>query len=158
LLEELNTRPFKKLPGSRRTLFESLDRPALRPLPTEPYVYAEWKRARVHIDYHIEVDEHYYSVPYALVKQVLDVRVTAHTVECFHKGSRVASHPRSSQKGRHTTLPEHMPEAHRQYAQWTPQRLIDWAAKTGPATAATVEGILRSRAHPKAKAFAPLWA
>jgi transposase len=149
LLEELNTRPFKKLPGSRRTLFETLDRPALRPLPAEPYVYAEWKRARVHIDYHIEVDDHYYSVPYALVKQVLDVRVTAHTVECFRKGSRVASHTRSSQKGRHTTLPEHMPEAHRSYAQWTPQRLIDWAAKTGPATAATVEGILRSRAHPQ---------
>jgi transposase len=89
---------------------------------------------------------------------VLDVRVTAHTVECFHKGSRVASHPRFSQKGRYTTLPEHMPEAHRSYAQWTPQRLIDWAAKTGPATAATVEGILRSRAHPLTKAFAPLWA
>jgi hypothetical protein len=67
LLEELNTRPFKKLPGSRRTLFESPDRPALQPLPSEPYVYAEWKRARVHIDYHIEVNDHYYSVPYALV-------------------------------------------------------------------------------------------
>jgi transposase len=150
LLGDLNDRPFKKLPGSRRMLFESLDRPALRTLPAEPYEYAEWKRSRVHIDYHVEVDGHYYSVPYALVKQRLDVRVTAHIVEGFHKGQRVASHPRSSQKGRHTTLPEHMPQAHRSHAQWTPQRLIDWAAKTGPATGAAVEAILRGRAHPHA--------
>jgi transposase len=149
LLGDLNDRPFKKLPGSRRMLFESLDRPALRALPAEPYEYAEWKRSRVHIDYHVEVDGHYYSVPYALVKQMLDVRVTAHIVEGFHKGQRVASHPRSSQKGRHTTLPEHMPQAHRSHAQWTPQRLIDWAAKTGPATGAAVEAILRGRAHPQ---------
>jgi transposase len=149
LLEALNARPFKKLPGSRRTLFEHLDRPALRPLPTEPYVYAEWKRARVHIDYHVEVEGHYYSVPYPLVKQVLDVRLSAHTIECFHKGQRVASHLRSPHKGRHTTASEHMPQAHRHYAEWTPQRLIDWAAKTGPATAAMVETILARRAHPQ---------
>ena len=108
LLERLNTRPFRKLPGSRRTQFELLDQPALRPLPSSPYVFAEWKSARVHIDYHVEVDGHYYSVPHALVRRQLDVRLTAHTVECFHRGQRVASHVRSSRKARHTTAPEHM--------------------------------------------------
>ncbi|MCO3750535.1 IS21 family transposase, partial [Pseudomonas aeruginosa] len=95
LLERLNQRPFKKLPGARQTAFDSLDRPALRPLPEQPYVYAEWKKARVHIDYHVEVDGHYYSGPYQLVKTQLEVRLTARTVECFHANQRVASHLRS---------------------------------------------------------------
>lgn len=146
-LDELNRRPFKKLPGSRLSLFEQIDRPAMRPLPPEPYVFAEWKKARVHIDYHVQVDGHYYSVPYQLVKQPLDVRLSANTVECFHKGQRVASHPRSHQKGRHTTIAEHMPQAHQAYAQWTPQRLIHWAEKTGPATAQVMAAILASRPH-----------
>ncbi len=149
LLDALNNRPFKKLPGSRKTLFEQLDRPAMKPLPAEPYVYAEWRKARVHIDYHLEVDAHHYSVPYPLVKQTLEVRLSAHTVEIYQRGQRVASHPRSYLKGRHTTLPEHMPEAHRAYAQWTPQRLIHWAEKTGSATTAVVTAILRSRRHPQ---------
>ena len=149
LLVRLNARAFKKLPGSRRALFEQLDRPALRPLPAEPYQFAEWRKARVHIDYHVEVDGHYYSVPYQLVKKPLEVRLTQRTVECFHQGQRVASHRRSPFKGRHTTVPEHMPRAHREYAAWTPQRLIGWAKQTGPATAAVVEYILERRAHPQ---------
>ncbi len=112
LLERLNARPFKKLPGSRQSAFDTLDRPALRPLPEQPYVYAEWKKARVHIDYHVEVDGHYYSVPYQLVKKQLEVRLTARTVECFHANQRVASHLRSLHKGRHSTLTEHMPKSH----------------------------------------------
>jgi len=135
LLERLNTRPFKKLPGSRRELFERLERPALRPLPAQPYEFAEWKKVRVNIDYHVDIEGHYYSVPYQLVS--------------FHKGQRVASHPRSHLKGRHTTLPEHMPTSHRSYAEWTPQRLIRWAEKTGPATASMVQTILERRAHPQ---------
>jgi len=123
LLGQLNERPFKKLPGCRRTLFEQLDRPAMTPLPSERYTYAEWKRARVHIDYHVEVEGHYYSVPYQLVKQELDVRLAAQTVELFHRGKRIASHQRSTHKGWHTTLAEHMPQAHRQYASWTPESL-----------------------------------
>ena len=123
LLERLNQRPFKKLPGSRRTAFETIDRPALRPLPLTPYVYATWKRVRVNIDYHVEVDGHYYSVPYTLVKQALDVRLTEHTVECFHQRRRIASHVRSPLKGRHTTVAEHMPKAHRKFAEETPERL-----------------------------------
>ncbi len=149
LLVRLNDRPFKKLPGSRRTAFAALDQPALRPLPATPYEYATWKTVRVHIDYHVEVDGHYYSVPYALVKQPLAVRLSERTVECFHHGQRVASHVRSPQKGHHTTVPAHMPTAHREYAAWTPQRLVRWAAQTGPATAAVVGEILATRVHPQ---------
>ena len=107
-LEWLNARPFRKLPGSRRTAFESIDRPALRALPVEPYVFAEWKKVRVHVDYHIEFERHYYSVPHALVGRELHARFTAHTVELFHRGQRVASHVRSHLRGRHTTVAEHM--------------------------------------------------
>jgi transposase len=139
LLLALNTRPFKQLPGSRQSLFETLDRPALQPLPAQLYEYAEWKRARVNIDYHVEVEGHYYSVPYALVKQQLEVRVSARVVELFHKGTRVASHVRSRLKGRHSTVAAHMPTAHRHYVAWTPQRLIRWAADSGAATAQVVE-------------------
>jgi transposase len=149
LLVDLNGRSFKKLPGSRQTLFETLDRPALGALPTPPYEYAEWERARVNIDYHIDVEGHYYSVPYALVRHQLDVRLTEHVIEVFHQGKRVASHPRSHLKGRHTTVSDHMPKAHRQYAEWTPKRLIRWAAGSGVATARVVETILASRAHPQ---------
>jgi transposase len=149
LLERLNQRPFKKLPGSRRTAFETIDRPALRPLPLTPYVYATWKRVRVNIDYHVEVDGHYYSVPYTLVKQALDVRLTEHTVECFHQRQRIASHVRSPLKGRHTTVAEHMPKAHREFAEWTPERLVRWAEKTGPATAGVIGHILANRPHPQ---------
>jgi len=149
LLVALNQRPFKKLPGSRQRVFEALDRPALRPLPVAPYEYAAWKLVRVNIDYHVEVDGHYYSVPYRLVKQQLETRLTAHIVEIFHKGTRVASHQRSPLKGRHSTVAAHMPKAHQQYAEWTPQRLVRWAAKTGEATARVVETILTARPHPQ---------
>jgi transposase len=149
LLERLNARPFKKLPGSRQELFEQLDRPALRPLPEQPYEFAEWKKVRVNIDYHVEVDGHYYSVPYQLVRKSLEARYSERTVECFHKGQRVASHVRSHLKGRHTTVAEHMPASHRSYAEWTPQRLIRWAEKTGPAAASVVQSILERRAHPQ---------
>ncbi len=149
LLERLNARAFKKLPGSRQELFQSLDAPALKLLPTTPYTYAEWKKVRVHIDYHVEVDGHYYSVPYQLTKLQLDARLTAYTMECFHKGKRVASHARSRNKGRHTTVAEHMPESHRKYGDWSPQRLISWAEKIGASTAQVITSILSSRRHPQ---------
>ncbi|MEN8130400.1 MAG: IS21 family transposase [Pseudomonadota bacterium] len=149
LLDKLNRRAFKKLPGSRLSHFETIDKPALQPLPAAPYEFAQWKKARVHIDYHVEVDGHYYSVPHTLVKRQLDVRYSATTIECLHQGQRVASHVRSHLKGRHTTVPEHMPKAHREMAQWTPQRLINWAQKIGPATAALIEAILQRRKYPQ---------
>ena len=149
LRERLNTRAFRKLPGTRQALFTTLDQPAMKALPESRYVFAEWRRARAHIDYHIEVGGHYYSVPYQLVGQQLEVRLTAHTVEVLHKGSRIASHVRSPVKGRHTTVTSHMPKAHREYAEWTPQRLIAWATHTGPATAQLITHVMESRAHPQ---------
>ncbi len=149
LLEVLNNRPFKKLPGTRRSMFESLDQPAMQPLPASAYEYAKWKKVRVNIDYHVAIEKHYYSVPYQLVKQQIEARITSNTVELLHKGKRVASHRRSYQPGRHTTVNGHMPKAHREYAEWTPQRLVRWAAESGPATARLVETILSSRPHPQ---------
>ena len=149
LLVELNSRPFQKLSGCRKQLFETLDQPALKPLPVQPYQYAEWKIATVHIDYHIEADSHYYSVPHQLIGKLIDVRITATTVECFYKSRPVASHIRSYLKGRHTTLKEHMPKSHQQWAKWNPQRFINWAAKIGPHTAELIEVILNSRKHPQ---------
>ncbi|HET90758.1 MAG TPA: IS21 family transposase, partial [Chloroflexi bacterium] len=148
LLREYNRRPFQQLEGCRESLFLSLDRPALGPLPAHPYEYAEWKKARVSIDYHVEVDRHWYSVPYTLIRQQVEVCLSARTVEILHRGRRVASHPRSFARGRHTTVPEHMPRHHREYVQWSPQRLVRWAQQTGPACAQLVEQVLASRAHP----------
>jgi len=148
-LELLNNRPFRKLPGTRKSRFEELDRPAMLPLPELPYQFAQWKVARVHIDYHVDVEGHFYSVPYRLVREQVDVRYTSATVECFHKGKRIASHPRSFVKGKFTTNPEHMPPAHLAYADCTPGRLISWASQTGKATTAVVESILSRRAYPE---------
>ena len=149
MLVELNARPFKKLPGSRASVFQAIDRPALKALPSVPFEYADWKKVRVHIDYHIEFARHYYSVPHALVGKELDARVSATTVELFHRGVRVASHIRSRRTGGFTTCPEHMPASHREYAKWTPERLRDWAATIGPATACVISAILAARRHPQ---------
>jgi len=147
LLDDLNRRPFKKLPGCRKEAFETLDRPVLKPLPVEPYAFAQWKKVRPGIDYHVEIYGHYYSVPSQLRGQQLEARITADTVECFYHRKRVASHLRCAQKGRHTTVFAHMPQGHQAQADWTPERLIRWAAKTGPKTAAMTEAILASRQH-----------
>jgi transposase len=149
LLQHLNDRPFKKLPGCRRSAFEEIDRPALKPLPATPYAYAEWKKARVNIDYHIEIAGHYYSVPHALVKRELDVRITQTTVECLHQGKRVASHPRSHRKGAHSTVTEHMPKAHQKHLEWSPGRFLNWALAIGPSTRNIVQWQLTHRPHPE---------
>jgi len=148
-LTALNHRAFKKLSGSRRQWFETLEQPALHPLPAEPDEFACWKKARVNIDYHIEVERHDYSVPYTLVRQEVDVRLTAATVEVFAQRQRVASHRRDHRPGRYTTVTAHRPKAHREYAEWTPERLVRWADQTGPSTAALVERILATRPHPQ---------
>jgi transposase len=149
LLRELNDRPFKKLPGSRASAFAEIDQPALKPLPAQPYEFAEWKKVRVHIDYHIEFDLHYYSVPHALVGKQLEARATATTVELFHRGVRVASHIRSRRPRHFSTRTEHMPASHREYAKWTPERLREWAATIGTATACVISAILAARRHPQ---------
>lgn len=148
-LERLNTRTMRRLRKSRWELFESLDRPAALGLPEKAYEYAEWLKARVNIDYHIEVDHHYYSVPFRLLRERLDVRLTAATVEAFRKGERVAAHVRSHMQGMHTTLKEHMPPEHQHYAEWNPARFIQWAAKIGAATAQLVQRIMTARTYPE---------
>lgn len=149
LVGELNGRLMRKLGASRREFFDTIDRPALQPLPAEPYQYAEWRRARVAPDYHVEVQGHFYSVPSRLIRQVVEVRITQRTVEAFHRGVRVASHVRSPVKHRHTTITEHMPSAHRRYAAWTPARLLAAAEKIGPSTIALCEAIMRTKPHPE---------
>jgi len=149
LLADLNARRMRLYGASRRELFERLDQPALRPLPAEPFVYGEWIKARVNIDYHVEVHHHYYSVPYDLAHEVVEIRVSATTVEALHRGQRVAAHPRDDTRGRHTTNPAHMPKAHQHHLEWTPSRLIQWAATIGPQTAALVAAILADRPHPE---------
>jgi transposase len=148
-LEDLNNKPLQKLKVSRRHLFETIDKPAMKPLPDKRYEYAEWEKHKVNIDYHVEVDHHYYSVPYQLKGETIDARITASMVEIFFKGKRVASHPRSTSPGRHTTLSAHMPESHKRYLEWTPSRIIRWAEKTGPSTASLVTEIMERRPHPE---------
>jgi transposase len=149
LLERLNHRRFRKREGTRTSLFAELDRPALQPLPVERYELAEWKSVRANIDYHVEIDRHYYSVPYQLVGRALEARFTATAVEIFHRSVRVASHPRSSAAYRHTTNPEHRPKSHQAHLEWTPSRLIHWAESIGPATAQIVHSILETKPHPE---------
>lgn len=149
LLPLLNERPFKKLPGSRQDAFERLDRDHLRALPTTRFVIANWKHARVNIDYHVEFDQHYYSVPYNLVRKAVELRITRAMLEVFISGTRVASHPRNMNKGHYSTRPEHMPAAHQAHAGWTPAKLQAWATKVGPCTALLVERLLLEKQHPE---------
>ena len=148
-LDRLNDKPFQKLDGSRRSVFEQLERQLMRPLPAQRFEYADWKVATVNIDYHVEVERHYYSVPYQLVHERCDVRLTATVVEIVLPGRRVASHVRSFVRGGYTTDPAHMPESHRRHQEWTPGRILNWAAETGPATAQVAHHILEHRPHPE---------
>jgi transposase len=149
LVEGLNQHPFRKMIGSRADLFARLDRPALRPLPAERYSFADWKPARVNIDYHVELDRHFYSVPYSLVGQKVELRYSSTTVEVFHRGVRVASHARSFQAGTATTVHEHRPKSHQRYLSWTPSRILNWASRAGSATRSVADSILKSRRHPE---------
>ena len=149
LVEQLNERPMRHLGATRRALFERFDHPALRPLPDAAYEYAEWRRCRVGLDYHVEIDKHFYSVPHRLLRQEVEARITTGTVELFHRGQRVASHVRSQHRYRPSTVAEHMPSAHRRYRDWTHERIRREAAAIGDDAAALVEVILRSRPHPE---------
>ena len=149
LLVALNARPYKKLPGCRRSVFDEFDKPAMQALPATRYEYAEWKVATVGIDYHVDVGGHYYSVPHRFAREKVDVRLTVSVVELFHRGSRVASHVRSALKGRHTTIDAHMTAAHLEVKGWSPQRLSDWAARIGPHTCAVITSVLGQRRHPQ---------
>ena len=145
----INAKVMRRVGKSRTELLEALERPALKGLPNEPYAYAEWKRARVAPDYHIEIADHFYSVPSKLIREIVEARITSATVEVFHKGQRIASHAFSPVRNRHTTITEHMPSAHRRYAEWTPAKMMDEAGKVGPATVALFEAIMKAKPHPE---------
>jgi transposase len=149
LLNIANNKAFKKLPGTRLSQFEAIDKPALRPLPTQPYIYSDFKHVRLGFDYHIEIDRHYYSAPYQLIKEKLEVRMTENTVEIFHKNKRIISHIRSHRKGSHTTISEHMPTRHQKHMQWTPGRLLNWGKSIGPQTLIVTKHILQKKDHPE---------
>ena len=154
LLEKLNHRPFKKLPGSRHSTFIEQEKSLLRPLPSHRFEFAEWRQATVNIDYHVSVQIaerkfHYYSVPYKLVRQKVDVRLTRRTVELFLKGTRVAAHARSNEPGKHTTVPEHMPDSHRRHLEWSPSRILNWVGKAGPSCREVAQQIMDDCQHPE---------
>jgi transposase len=149
LLAELNEQPFQKLEGSRNSWFQAYEKDKLLPLPQSPYQLATWSKATVNIDYHVAVQKHFYSVPYQLIHQVLDVRLTETTVELFQQGKRVAAHARSFRPGLATTLDEHRPKSHQKYLQWTPSRMEQWAQETGPACAQLVRQIMDQKPHPE---------
>lgn len=148
LLRAYNQRSFQDLPGSRLSQFLLLDKPALQPLPKERYQYAEWKKARVNIDYHVAFEKHFYSVPYTYIKEEITLRITRTTIECYYQNKRIASHLRSFHPG-HTTIREHMPKAHQAHVEWTPERLLNWAKKIGPSTEKLIESVIQSRAIPE---------
>lgn len=150
LLERLNTRPFQKLEGCRRSAFESIDRPAMRPLPARRYEIADWRHAKVNVDYCIAFEHRLYSVPYALVGEAVEIRATASVVEILHRGVRVASHPRSfGPKGTSVIADEHRPRAHRDYGRWPPERMVAWAESVGPRVGEVATAIMRHRTHPE---------
>jgi transposase len=149
VLDRMNGRPMRRLGVSRRELFETIERPALRPLPETDWEYAEWRLARVGLDYHIEIEGFYYSVPHSLLRVQVDVRITARIIEIFHRGRRVAAHQRRYGGPRHGTDPEHMPSAHRRYAEWSPERFRRWASNIGPNTEGLVIAVLANRPHPE---------
>jgi transposase len=149
LLVDLNARVMRRYGKSRRDLFEQMERAALRPLPATRFEYAEWRKARVNIDYHVAIDGHLYSVPHRLAHEEVEARIVTDVVEIFHRRVRVAAHPRSHVKGGFTTLTEHMPSAHRAHAEWTPSRILEWAGKVGAATRDLCEAILADRPHPE---------
>ncbi len=149
LLDKLNRRPFRKRPGCRASLFAELDQPALQPLPAQRFEFHQWATARVNIDYHVEFERHYYSVPYTLTGQLVEIRATLTTVEIFQRGQRVASHARSPQHYQATTVPEHRPKSHQQHLAWPPSRLLQWAQSVGPATVQLFATILKSKPHPE---------
>ncbi len=150
LVERINNRPFQKIGGTRQSLFEELDKPALRPLPDQRFIPATWSTARVGPDYHVAVDRRLYSAPYNLNGRQVYIRRSPTTVEGYHENKVVAAHPRSfNAPGYTTTIAEHMPSWHRRYAEWTPKRVLDWAAAVGPATRALADHIMTKRHHPE---------
>ena len=149
LLMAFNQRSFQKMQTCRQALFESVDKPALQALPPDRYLHDEWTKGKVHIDYHVTLDKHHYSVPYQHIHKAVDIRATSKTVEFYLGGKRIASHPRSYQNYKYSTLKEHMPAAHRAHAEWTPERMKRWAQKIGPNTVKCIDAFIKARPFPE---------
>jgi len=149
LVDKLNAQPFQKLEGSRNSWFDTKEKDKLLPLPAQPFEFATWSKAKVNIDYHVAVDNHFYSAPYGLIHRPLDVRLTDQTVELFYDGQRVAAHLRSRLPGQFTTLDEHRPKSHQRYLEWTPARMVEWARQIGPQCGQVVQYILAHKPHPE---------
>jgi len=149
LVGRLNNKRFKKLPYSRQEFFNTVEWAALKPLPPERYPFVQWKTAKVNVDYHVEVERHFYSVPYQTANEQVDIRLGTNLVEVLYRNKRVASHVRSYTPGQATTCHEHRPKAHREYLEWTPSRIIAWSEERGPHTAALVRGIMAAKPHPE---------
>ena len=145
----LNKQAFQKMKTSRLELFEAVDKPSLKALPSERYQYGEWCKARINVDYHFAFDNHYYSVPHRYIHEVVEIHATSKVIECFHNSTRIAVHTRNDARYKHSTLAEHMPVAHREHAEWTPERIKRWADKIGPQTAKFIEHMIASRAFPQ---------
>jgi transposase len=148
-LEEMNNKPFQKLEGSRRSVFTTIEQSALKPLPSTTYEFAEWKKARVNIDHHVEVFKNFYSAPYQMVQQTVEIRATRNIIEIIYNGSRIASHQRSYGIGKYITENKHRPLNHQAYLEWTPERIVDWARSVGPITAEFVRQLLAAKLHPE---------
>lgn len=150
LRERANQKPMRRIGRSRNDLFEALDRPFLKPLPEKRYEVATWKvKVGVNLDYHIQFEQHFYSVPFTLAHEKVDVRATADVVEIFHKHRRVFAHVRSHVLWGYTTEPSHMPRSHQEYARYRPSDLITWARRIGPAAAKLAETLIAERPHPE---------
>lgn len=140
---------MKSYGASRRELFETLDKPVLKPLPAVPYELRRYKVAKVHVDYHLQLFHCYYSVPYQHVGDEVEVRYGEKTVEVSYKGERIALHPKLEGKNKYSTLKEHMPAKHRFMENWTPRRFLDWADSIGAETQIQINSILLSRKVPE---------
>jgi transposase len=146
-LNQLNQQVMRDYSQSRQARFEQVDKPALQPLPTQPFEFASWKTAKVNLDYHIDVGRHFYSVPYSYVRATVQVKVTQHFIEIFSEQQRIALHERDDQPYRHSTLPDHMPPEHWAYKHQSKQRFLDWAATIGPQTTQQVQTLFEQKAH-----------
>lgn len=149
LLKVLNNTPFQKLPGTRESLFNEVEKSSLAPLPRHRYEYVEFKRVKVGLDYHICVDTHYYSVPYQHIHHTVEYRLSSNQLEVYYDGLRIASHLRQYKPGEKSTQNEHMPEAHRAHAQWTPDTFLQWAKAIGCAPAEIAAKLIKRQPHPE---------
>lgn len=149
LLEKINSREMRHLGKSRRQLFDEIDRPALKALPERPYEYGEWKKATVNIDYHVEYDNAYYSVPYAMVQMEVWIRATESVVEVYKDFERIFAHRRSYIRGKYQTEPSHRPVSHQEHAKWTPERIVSWAKTRGDVVGEYVKLLIESKSHPE---------